>query len=144
MQNYKIELTPTAQKVYEEMYADAQACIESGDHVNAKLTTLRMVDDAIDNIIPHDPFSTTNALSGPLSNIFRVKKGRLRIYYAASSKEKKIVVLYISQTMRKAGDTNDPYSIFTRMVLTGRFNEVFARLGVRIPPRTTLQPPQIQ
>jgi mRNA-degrading endonuclease RelE of RelBE toxin-antitoxin system len=144
MQSYKVELTPIAEKIYEEIHADAQACIATGDHTNAKLTTLRMVDDAIDNIIPHDPFSTTNALSGPLSNIFRVKKGRLRIYYAASSQEKKIVILYISQTLRKAGDVNDPYSIFTRLVMTGRFKEVFSRLGVRIPPKSTLQPPAIQ
>lgn len=144
MQNFDVQLTPTAQKIYEEMHADAQACITSGDQTNAKVTTLRMVDDAIDNIIPHDPFSTSNALAGPLSNIFRVKKGRLRIYYAASSKLRKIVVLYISRTLRKAGDVNDPYSIFTRLVMTGRFNEVFSRLGVRIPPKNTLQPPAIQ
>jgi len=142
--SYKVELTPTAQKTYEEIHNEAHTCITAGDQSNSKVTTLRMVDDAIDNIIPHDPLRPSNALSGPLSNIFRVKKGRLRIYYAASSKEKKIVILYISQTLRKAGDANDPYSIFTRMVLTGRFNEVFARLGVRIPPRHTLQPPQIQ
>jgi len=144
MESFNVELTPTAQKIYEEMHADAEACIASGDTTNAKVTALRMVDDAIDNIIPHDPFSTTNALAGPLSNIFRVKKGRLRIYYAASSKQRKIVILYISQTLRKAGDVNDPYSIFTRLVMTGRFNEVFSRLGVRIPPKSVLQPPQIQ
>jgi mRNA-degrading endonuclease RelE of RelBE toxin-antitoxin system len=89
------------------------------------------------------PESTTNALSGPLANIFRVKKGRLRIYYAASSKDKKIVILYISQTLRKAGDVNDPYSIFTRLVMTGHFDKVFERLGVRIPPKHTLTPPPV-
>lgn len=142
MQNFRVELTPTAQKVYEEMHAEAQKCIADGDTANTKVTALRMVDDAIDNIIPHDPFSISNALQGPLSNIFRVKKGRLRIYYAASSKEKKIVILYISQTLRKAGDVNDPYSIFTRMVMTGRFDQIFTQLGVRIPARSTLQPIQ--
>jgi mRNA-degrading endonuclease RelE of RelBE toxin-antitoxin system len=143
MQSYQVELTPTAQKIYEEMYADAQACVAAGNTPNAKVTVLHMVDDAIDNIIPHDPFCTTNSLSGPLANIFRVKKGRLRIYYAASSKEKKIVILYISQTLRKAGDINDPYSIFTRLVMTGRFDKVFERLGVRIPPKHTLTPPPV-
>jgi mRNA-degrading endonuclease RelE of RelBE toxin-antitoxin system len=144
MASFDVQLTPTAQKSYEEIHADAQACITSGDQTNAKVTTLRMVDDAIDNIIPHDPFSTANALSGPLSNIFRIKKGRLRIYYAASSKQRRIVILYISQTLRKQGDVNDPYSIFTRLVMTGRFKEVFTSLGVRIPPKSTLQPPLIQ
>lgn len=142
--NFHVELTPTAQKAYEEIHADAQACIEAGDITNAKVTTLRMVDDAIDNIIPHDPFATRNALSGPLSNIFRVKKGRLRIYYAASSKNAQVVILFISQTLRKAGDINDPYSIFTRLVMTGRFDQVFAQLSVRIPPRHNLQPPRTQ
>jgi mRNA-degrading endonuclease RelE of RelBE toxin-antitoxin system len=144
MQTYNVELTPTAQKIYEEMYAEAEACTTAGDTSNSKVTALRMVDDAIDNIIPHDPFSVRNSLSGPLANIFRVKKGRLRIYYAASSKDKKIVILYISQTLRKSGDVNDPYSIFTRMVMTGRFDQVFANLGVRIPPKHGLQPPRYQ
>jgi mRNA-degrading endonuclease RelE of RelBE toxin-antitoxin system len=144
MPSYKVELTPTAQKAYEEIHADAQACITAGDTTNAKVTTLRMVDDAIDNIIPHEPFAVQKALSGPLANIFRVKKGRLRIYYAASSKEAKIVILFISQTLRKAGDINDPYSIFTRLVMTGRFDQVFAQLNVRIPPKHNLQPPRTQ
>jgi hypothetical protein len=100
-----------------------------------------MGNDAIDNIIPHDPFAVRNTLSDPLANIFRVKKGRLRIYYAASSKNPKVVVLFISQTLRKAGDINDPYSIFTRLVMTGRFDQVFAQLNVRIPPRHDLQLP---
>jgi mRNA-degrading endonuclease RelE of RelBE toxin-antitoxin system len=144
MPSYRVELTPTAQKAYEEIHAEAQACIVAGDTSNAKVTMLRMVDDAIDNIIPHEPFAVQKALSGPLSNIFRVKKGRLRIYYAASSKEAKIVILFISQTLRKAGDINDPYSIFTRLVMTGRFDQVFAQLNVRIPPRHNLQPPRTQ
>jgi len=144
MQSYRVELTPTAQKAYEEIYADAQACIEAGNGSNAKVATLRMVDDAIDNIIPHDPLAIRNALSGPLSNLYRVKKGRLRIYYAASSKERKAVILFISQTLRKAGDVNDPYSIFTRLVMTGRFDQVFAQLNIRIPPRHNLQPPRTQ
>ena len=144
MQSYRVELTPTAQKTYEELHADLQACIEAGDGSNAKVATLRMVEDAIDNIIPHDPLAIRNTLSGPLSNLFRVKKGRLRIYYAASSKERKAVILFISQTLRKAGDINDPYSIFTRLVMTGRFDQVFAKLNVRVPPKHDLQPPRTQ
>lgn len=131
MPDYRVELTPTAEKLYRKMHDDAEACINSGDTTNAKVKLLRAVDDAIDNIIPHDPFNIGNALSGSLSNIFRVKKGRLRIYYAASSKDRRIVILYISETLRKAGDAHDPYSVFARLVLQGKFNEVFASLGVR-------------
>jgi mRNA-degrading endonuclease RelE of RelBE toxin-antitoxin system len=136
MAEYSVELTPTAEKLYRKMHEDAQVCIGSGDTSNARVKLLRAVDDAIDHIIPHDPFSIGNALSGSLSNIFRAKKGRLRIYYAASSKEHRIVILYISETLRKAGDAHDPYSVFARLVLQGKFNEVFASLGVRkdLPP----------
>ena len=145
MLNYTVELTPTAEATYRKIHDDAQACTKVGDTSNAKLTLLRMVDEAIDKIIPHNPFSVGNALSGPLSNVFRVSKGRLRIYYAASSKERKIIVLYISETLRKDGDARDPYSLFTRMVLSGRFDEVFTTLGVRVPPRgMNLQRPPLQ
>lgn len=96
-QPFDVELTPTAEDTYKRIYEEAQGCIKTGDTSNAKVVMLRMVDEAIDKIIPHNPFSRGNALSGPLSNVFRVSKGRLRIYYAASSKERKIVILYISE-----------------------------------------------
>jgi mRNA-degrading endonuclease RelE of RelBE toxin-antitoxin system len=131
MPDYSVVLTPTAERIYRKIHADAEACIDSGDTSNAKVKLLRAVDDAIDNVIPHDPLSVGNALSGSLSNIFRVKKGRMRVYYAASSKEHRIVILYISESLRKAGDAHDPYSVFARLVLQGRFDEVFASLGVR-------------
>jgi mRNA-degrading endonuclease RelE of RelBE toxin-antitoxin system len=131
MPDYNVVLTPTAETIYRKIHADAEACSNSGDTSNAKVKLLRAVDDAIDNVIPHDPFSLGNALSGSLSNIFRVKKGRLRIYYAASSKDHRIVILYISESLRKAGDAHDPYSVFARLVMQGRFDEVFASLGVR-------------
>src|SRR5579859_2718113 len=118
MQTYKVELTPTAQKTYEEMHAEAQGCITGGDTSNAKVTTLRMVDDAIDNIIPHDLFRVRNSVSGPLSNISRVKKGRLRCCLFQRKENRNPLHL---QTLRKSGDINDPYSIFTRLVMTGRF-----------------------
>jgi mRNA-degrading endonuclease RelE of RelBE toxin-antitoxin system len=135
MPDYSVVLTPTAEKIYRKIHDDAQPCIENGDTSNAKVKLLRMVDDAIDNLIPHEPFNLDKALTGALSNTFRVKKGRLRIYYAASSKDRKIVILYISETLRKEGDASDPYSIFAQMILRGQFKEVFASLGVRKNPQ---------
>ena len=78
---YTVELTATAESVYRRIYEEAQACIKVGDISNSKVTLLRMIDDALDNLIPHDPFDPARALSGPLSNIFRIKKGRTRICY---------------------------------------------------------------
>ena len=65
------------------------------------------------------------------SNICRVKKGRIRICHAGSSQQHRIVILYISDTPRKAGDVHNPYAVLTRLVLSGKFDEVLASLGVR-------------
>lgn len=143
---YDVELTATAEETYKQISSAAEECIKAGDLSNAKVTLAKQVDEAIDAIIPHDPFDPKRGLRGPLSNIFRVSKGRMRICYVGSSEAKKIVILYISDTPRKAGDVNDPYSIFTRMVLSGKFDEVFTQLGVRRPPRQVagFQVPSIQ
>jgi hypothetical protein len=61
MPDYSVVLTPTAETIYRKLHDDAQSCIDAGDTSNAKLTLMRMVDDAIDNIIPHDPFNVGNA-----------------------------------------------------------------------------------
>ena len=58
--------------------------IYSGDGSNSKVTQFRMVEEIITKIIPHEPFSITRALSGKLSNFFRVKKGRIRVCYVGS------------------------------------------------------------
>jgi len=141
---YAVELTKTAQATYERIYGDAHACLDKGDESNSKVKLLRAVDEAIDTIIPHDPFNPGRALQGPLSNIFRVSKGRTRICYTGSSRLKKISILYISDTPRKAGDVHDPYAIFTRLVLSGKFDDVFSGLGIRMPKQQLIQSTRIQ
>jgi len=128
---YEIDLAEPAEHVYRKLYQQAQACIRAGRVSNAKVTLFRMVEDAIDNIIPHNPASPDRALSGALSNIFRVKKGRIRICYICSSKQKRIVVLFISEHPRKAGHRSDPYATFTRLLHSGEYDKLFEALGVR-------------
>jgi hypothetical protein len=53
----------------------------------------------------------------------------------SSSKHRKIVILYISESPRKAGDVHDPYEIFTQMVLSGTFDKTFANPGIKLPGR---------
>jgi len=131
--SYLVELTKEAQRVYQRLYEEAQECLETGDRTNSKVTTFRMIEEVLDKIIPHDPFNPSRALTGIFSNIFRIKKGRMRVCYIGSSQERKIIVLYISDTPRKHGDVNDPYSVFSRLVLSGRFDKFFEILGVRKP-----------
>jgi mRNA-degrading endonuclease RelE of RelBE toxin-antitoxin system len=143
---YIIELSGLAERVYKRMSEDAYACVEAGDETNSKVTQFRMVEEALDKIIPHDPFSRDRALVGPLSGIFRVKKGRIRICYIGSSSKSRIIVLYVSDTPRKDGDVNDPYKILTKLVKAGKFDPLFDKIRLpiklkehRIPPERSIQ-----
>ncbi len=145
-ETYDVKLTATAEKTYSRIYEEAQKCLANNDPSHPKVTLLKQVDEVIDKIIPHDPFNPKRALSGSLSNIFRISKGRMRICYAGSSKQKQLVVLYISETPRKEGDVRDPYAIFTHLVLSGEYDSIFEDLGIRRPPRNAdkLAPPVLQ
>jgi mRNA-degrading endonuclease RelE of RelBE toxin-antitoxin system len=141
---YSIELTDQARSVYERMYAEHERCIAAGDETNSKVTQFRMIEEILEKIIPHDPFNPDRALAGKLSNMFRVKKGRIRVSYIGSSKKRHLVVLYISDTPRKEGDVSDPYVILTNLIVSGKFDQFFDALGVRKPVRKGLSPPTIQ
>jgi hypothetical protein len=116
------------------MVERVRAAEARGDMNSAHHTPLRMVNEVLDVVIPHDPINRRHALSGFLSNIFRYSKGRMRICWIASSEKRQVTVLFISDTPRKAGDRSDPYVMFEQMVRSGTFDRVFSDLGVRRPP----------
>ena len=122
---YVIELSDVAAKVYRRIYVDAQACIKRGDEGNSKVKQLRIVDEVLDKLIPHDPFAPERGLVGFLSGIYRIKKGRLRICYIGDSNSRKITVLYICDSPRKQGDSHDPYRVLTKLVKSGKFDDLF-------------------
>jgi len=72
---FTVELTDIAEAVYNRLWDDAQACLKRGDETNSKVKQLRIVDEVLDRIIPHDPFAPERGLSGSLSGIYRIKKG---------------------------------------------------------------------
>ena len=131
---YEVLLTTAAEAAYLTYYDPAQKAMERGDVTNAHCTTLRQIDDALENIIPHDPFNLRYALAGDLKPIFRLRKGRLRICLIGSTDQRRVFVLFISETLRKAGDVNDPYKILTKMVKNGTYNQFFKELGIPLPP----------
>ena len=132
---YEIDMTYSAEKVYVGLYKLAKEAEQRGDYTSQRCTTFNMVREAIKTIIPNDPFNKHYALTDELANIFRLQKGRLRICWIGSSKRRRILILFISQTLRKQGDVNDPYRIFTRMVVSGQFDKMFEDLGVSLPHR---------
>ena len=142
---FKVRLSNTAEDSYRQLVKQANPHIERGESEHPHVKALRLVDECLDKIIPHDPFSKDRALTGAFSNVFRVKKGRVRICYIGSSKAYEIVVLYISDTLRKAGDKRDPYTIFSSLVMSGQYDQIFDALGVKRPPRKgKLQAPDLQ
>lgn len=81
--------------------------------------------------IPEDPFASRFALSGSLKKYGRVKKmglpDRYRLFFRAvlypeNPEHKAIFILWLGYP-RKAGDKNDGYKAFTKMVKRGDFPE---------------------
>ncbi len=132
---YSLKLSRTAEAAYSKIVKAAQPHIQAGASGHPAVKLLRIVDECLNKIIPHNPYSPDRALSGDLSNIFRVKKGRVRICYIASSIRYEIYILYISESLRKAGDKHDPYVVFSGLLASGQFDELFDLLGVKRPPR---------
>src|SRR5271157_5394096 len=105
-QPYTVEMTASAEAVYADLYRKAKAAEASGHSGSAHATTFNMVREAIKTIIPNDPLNKRYALRGKLSNIFRLRKGRLRICWIASSRMRRVCILFIAQPCaRKATPT---------------------------------------
>lgn len=79
--------------------------------------------DASREIVPQDPNLPEYRLKGDLRKFRRYKKGmqRYRLFFCFSSTPPIIVYLYLNddKTMRKDGDKNDPYVIFSKKVKNG-------------------------
>lgn len=129
---YDIDMTATAEAVYKELGRNARQAEQKGEYTSNHITTFEMVRDVIKRIIPTDPTNRKYGLRGELSNIFRIRKGRMRICWIASSKLHRVLILFISETLRKEGDANDPYVILQNMMDSGNLDGYFSELGVRM------------
>jgi mRNA-degrading endonuclease RelE of RelBE toxin-antitoxin system len=132
--SYTVELAETVEAEYLRMAEEAERCIRSGDDSNAKVKRFRMVEEALDRIIPHDPVAVDRSLGGPLAGIYRVKKGRMRICYIVNREDRRIIVVLISE-LRKDGDANDPYRVLQRMLNSGKLDDLLA--AIRLPATGT-------
>jgi mRNA-degrading endonuclease RelE of RelBE toxin-antitoxin system len=128
---YVVEMTATAESVYVDLYRKCKAAENLGHSESVHCTTFRMVEEAVKKIIPHDPINKRHALQGKLSNIYRIRKGRMRILWIASSALRRVCILFISETLRKEGDANDPYELVEDLVESGHFDEAMGIIGVR-------------
>jgi hypothetical protein len=129
---YEVDMTATAEAVYTDLYRKAKAAESQGNYPSTHITTFEMIRDAVRRIIPNGPINKSHALRGDLSNIFRLRKGRHKICWIASSKMRVVCILLISESLRKEGDANDPYAIFQNIIDSGTFDSLFADFGIRM------------
>lgn len=141
---YDVKFSEHAFSVYQVLHQKMQDAEKRGDTSSSHHTVFRMIEDAIKNFIPRHAIDKNYGLAGPLSKFFRVKKGRYRICWAASSERREVCILFISETMRKAGDANDPYKIFEKLVQSGQFDHLLGRFGVDVSTIRSGPPPGIR
>jgi mRNA-degrading endonuclease RelE of RelBE toxin-antitoxin system len=141
---YRVELSKMAEDVYNELHRKMEEAERKGHKSGTHHTNFRMIQDALKRQIPHDPTNKKFSLYGKLANLFRMHKGRHRICWAVSSQKRLICILFISETLRKEGDVNDPYRIFEKALVTGQFDEVLGKLGVPKSPRLLLESGAVQ
>ncbi|MBU4477934.1 MAG: type II toxin-antitoxin system YhaV family toxin [Candidatus Omnitrophica bacterium] len=76
--------------------------------------------EADQEIIPQDPNRPEYRLTGNLKKYRRYKQGlqRYRLFFCFANQPKIILYLYLNDErhLRKAGDRNDPYEEFSRLV----------------------------
>ncbi|HYB96500.1 MAG TPA: type II toxin-antitoxin system YhaV family toxin [Vicinamibacterales bacterium] len=137
---YTISLTKSAEDAYLAMKQRSDAAIEKGDDQNQHCKTFRIVDDAIRRIIPADPTNHKYSLHQPLDGFFRIAKGRLRIAWAVETELREILILYVSDELRKDGDVRDPYVVLNQMAKTGLLQKLVEdwKLALYIPPNAPL------
>ncbi len=93
------------------------------DHRTVKL--LARITQLISDEIPvnpgHDRYNQGNTLGKKYRHWKRAKFGRYRLFFRYDGKRKAIIYAWINDgsTLRKEGDKNDPYAIFTRGLLRG-------------------------
>jgi mRNA-degrading endonuclease RelE of RelBE toxin-antitoxin system len=129
---YEIEISSSAEITYLAYKDRAEKALERGDATNSHITAFNMIRDAF-RAIQANPTDRKYALAGNLACVYRIKKGRMRICYIVSTDESRACILFISETLRKEGDARDPYALFTKMVMSGKFSDLFAELGVALP-----------
>jgi mRNA-degrading endonuclease RelE of RelBE toxin-antitoxin system len=128
---YTVEMTAAAERVYKDLYSKCKTAESLGHPESIHCKIFRIVEEAVKKIIPHDPINKGHALRGNLSNIFRLRKRRMRIMWIASSARRRVCILFISETVRKEGDKNDPYQIFEDLLDSGVFDQALKQLGVK-------------
>jgi hypothetical protein len=68
--------------------------------------------------------------------MYRIAKGRLPVAWTVEPDLKEILILYISDTLRKEGDQRDPYVVLSAMAKAGYLTQMIEdwRRALTVPP----------
>ena len=125
---WEVRHSPLAATALAEMKAAAEGA-PAGSPATAYDAVAKLIKEVISD--PRLAIRRNHMLKGTLANVLRVKTGRLRIFFLASSARERAVVLWIGY--RKEGDRKDAYTEFERLLRAGTFDQQFAELGVAKP-----------
>lgn len=130
---------PLFRSQLEKLLADTQKIKKQHPesyHEHKTVKLLAKIIDLINVDIPNDPghdrWNQGNTLGKEHRHWKRAKFGRYRLFfrYLATASQKAIIYVWINDenTLRKAGDKNDPYAIFERGLKRGHPPDSFEEL----------------
>jgi len=127
---YDVILSEHASDVYRNLHRAMIEAEKRGENNSSHHTIFHMIEETIKVFIPRNPIDPKYGLKGALSKFFRIKKSRHRVCWAANSNTRMVCILFISETLRKDGDKNDPYALFERMLKSGQYDHLLKKIGV--------------
>jgi hypothetical protein len=133
---YEINLTASAKAAYLELRQRARAAEARNDLADPNISAFHFVDHAIRHVIPNTPENTRFALHEPLTAMFRIKKGRIRIMWVANTDLRSVVIVFISNTPCKDADDAQKYATLNRLAKAGLLGTVLDdyRKATSVPP----------
>ncbi|HZS09221.1 MAG TPA: hypothetical protein VFD58_30585 [Blastocatellia bacterium] len=131
--NYRIEFSSGAERVYNKLFDEAQACLTVGRAKDRKVTLFRVAEELIFTTIASNPFDAGIALPGYLSQLFRINKSGICVVYLGLPEFSRITIQYILSKQSRDCHTSDPYSSLMRLARNGKIEEFLNIIGVQAP-----------
>lgn len=121
----QVRYSDVAAAILSQMKARALANPES-----ANATVYAGIKRVLTDLLPveHRAIQRQYGMHDELSDFFRVRVGRLRIIWGASTQRGLVIVLFVGK--RKEGDKHDVYVDFARRLKAGTFDDQLSELGL--------------
>jgi hypothetical protein len=116
MDKYTVEVAIRAAETFGRIYESATEQVNKNNASHPSVALLHALNELIDKVISRNPFDRRR-LMGPLSRVYWVSRGRLRIFFIASPKPKTVVIVRISTRPRSTSSDRHAEAIIQQMIL---------------------------